>query len=67
MITKTKLIEKFGSAAALARAVGVSPQAVGKWDESIPLSSVLAVSKATGYALHELRPDLFPQSLSSAP
>jgi hypothetical protein len=68
MITKTDLIEQLGSAAELARAAGVSPQAVSKWGDLVPLSSVVAVSKATGHSLNDLRPDLFDPdpSLSSA-
>lgn len=48
----------------LAREVGVTYQAVRKWERhGIPAERVLAVEAATGYRVsrHELRPDLYPR------
>ena len=60
-MTKNELISELGSTADLARAAGVSPQAVSQWagESMIPLHSAIKVAKATGHRLHELRPDLF--------
>jgi len=35
-MNKTQVIEHFGSAAELARRIGVSRQVIGKWKEVIP-------------------------------
>ena len=60
-MTKNELIQELGTPADLARAAGVSPQAVSQWagGEFIPLASAIRVARATGLKLHELRPDLF--------
>lgn len=60
-MTKNDLIRELGTTADLARAAGVSPQAVSQWagESMIPLASAVRVAKATGHKLHELRPDLF--------
>jgi len=60
-MTKNDLIQELGTPADLARAAGVSPQAVSQWSggSMIPLASAIRVAKATGHRLHELRPDLF--------
>ena len=51
-----------GSQSALARAVGVSPQAVQQWVDSgrVPLRRVLYVERATGVSRTRLRPDIYP-------
>ena len=51
-------IEKAGSVSALARMVGVRPQAISQWKE-IPASRARTIADATGIPLHELRPDLW--------
>lgn len=51
-------IEKAGGAAALARELGVTVQAVCKWTE-IPPRRVLEVERLTGISRHKLRPDVF--------
>jgi DNA-binding transcriptional regulator YdaS (Cro superfamily) len=43
----------------LARATGVSHQAVLKWDR-VPPARVLAVEELTGIARSTLRPDIYP-------
>ncbi len=61
-------IEKAGGGAALARAIGVTRFAVQQWKGTgIPASRVPAVSRVTGMALHELRPDLFDAPAQPAP
>lgn len=51
-----------GSQSALARAVGVSPQAVQQWVDSGRVShrKVLDVERATGVSRTRLRPDIYP-------
>lgn len=55
-----RAIEKAGGAAALARSLGISVQAVCEWKRCPPLRA-FAVEGATGGAVTaaELRPDLF--------
>lgn len=48
-----------GSATRLARAIGVTAQAISQWRE-VPPRRVLAVERVTGVPRHELRPDLYP-------
>lgn len=44
----------------IALQIGISLQAVSKWDR-IPAERVLTVEKITGISRHELRPDLYPR------
>lgn len=53
-----KAIVRIGSVSALARAIGVSPQAVSQWT-IVPVERLIAVEKATGIPRQELRPDLY--------
>lgn len=59
----TIAIERFGSAqAGLAKALGVTPQAVSQWvrgSRPIPPRHALAIEAATGVSRHDLRPDVF--------
>lgn len=56
-----KAIKAAGSAAALARLMGVSKMAAGNWLRyGVPAERVLKVSEFTGVTPHELRPDLYP-------
>jgi len=57
-----QIIDHFGSKAALAKAAGVTRQAVTQWVH-IPAERVLAIEAATGHRVsrHELRPDLYPK------
>jgi DNA-binding transcriptional regulator YdaS (Cro superfamily) len=48
-----------GGTVALARAIGVSHQAVVRWSRVPPLR-VLAVEKVTGISREILRPDIYP-------
>lgn len=58
-----EILNKAGSRADLARAIGVTPQAAQAWVDSnrIPPARALAVEAATGGLIkrHELRPDLW--------
>ena len=57
-----RAIELAGSAAALARRIGITPQAIYQWDR-VPAERVLAIEAATGAAVSrcDLRPDLYPR------
>lgn len=57
-----RAIAYVGSAAELARACNVTPQAVAKWYRNIPAERVLDIERATEGVVkrHELRPDLYP-------
>jgi len=57
-----KAVRLAGNQSALARAVGVSPQAVQQWVESgrVSHTKVIAVEAATGVHRSELRADLYP-------
>src|SRR5215472_6004225 len=61
-------VERYGSMAALARHIGVFPQALHAWTVTIPvpMRHVAALAEATGLARHELRPDIYeaPQSMN---
>ncbi|OOS04358.1 DNA-binding transcriptional regulator YdaS, prophage-encoded, Cro superfamily [Moraxella cuniculi DSM 21768] len=63
-MTKTPLEQAFaivGNRSALARAIGVTPWAVSKWDiNNPPKKRCLAIEKATGGKItaEQLRPDI---------
>lgn len=63
MTAITDAIEKTeGGQAALARAIGVSPQAVSQWvtkRRPVPPRLAIAIEAATGVSRHDLRPDVF--------
>lgn len=61
-----KVIEHYGNAAALARALGVSDAAVGLWYR-VPTEHVFAVEAATGISRTELRPDIYQPEKRVAP
>ncbi len=57
-------IKLFRSRAALARRVGVTGEAVRKWErKGVPVGRVLAIEAATDHRVsrHELHPDLYPK------
>ena len=60
-----RAIKTAGSSAALAAAIGVTPQAVSQWRRT-PMLQTLKVEKATGVSRHELRPDLYPRETEAA-
>jgi DNA-binding transcriptional regulator YdaS (Cro superfamily) len=55
-----------GSESALAREIGVTSQAVSQW-KRVPAERCPAVSRATGIALHDLRPDIYPAPTVALP
>lgn len=57
-----------GGQTALARALGVTPQAVQQWVEANRMSylKVIDVERLTGVPRHELRPDLYPDETGAA-
>ncbi len=57
-------IEAIGGNTALARALGISPQAVPQWNR-VPSERVLEVERVTGVSRHRLRPDLYPSSTAT--
>jgi DNA-binding transcriptional regulator YdaS (Cro superfamily) len=50
-----------GGGSKLARALGLTRQAVYQWD-SIPTDHVLKVEEVTGLPRHQLRPDIYPEN-----
>ena len=52
-------INAAGSAAELARRLGISPEAVCQWKGKVPVNRVIAVEAATGVSREHLRPDVF--------
>lgn len=54
-------IFQYGGQSALARALGVTPQAVQQWVKAdrIPAEKCLAVEKELNLSRYELRPDVF--------
>jgi len=49
-----------GGASAIARHLGLTPQAVLQW-KSVPPERVLDVERLTGVSRYDLRPDVFGQ------
>jgi DNA-binding transcriptional regulator YdaS (Cro superfamily) len=58
-------IKKAGGKAALARKIGVSAQALGRWTR-VPPIRVLGVEAATGIRREVLRPDIYPPKCKKA-
>lgn len=55
---------------ALAKALGVSHQAVRKWEATAaPAERVIPIARATGWRVkpHQLRPDLYPNATDALP
>ena len=52
-------ISKIGSAAELARLLGISPQAVSQWGGVIPELRARQIEEILGISRHKLRPDLW--------
>lgn len=66
-----RAIDEVGGKSKLARAVGVTKQAISKWvrQRSIPVERVISVSRATGWQVtpHQLRPDIYPNATDGLP
>jgi DNA-binding transcriptional regulator YdaS (Cro superfamily) len=57
-----KVIEHFGTAARLARAVGVTRQAVNSWKHrGVPLDKAVVIERVTGgkFTMRDICPDAF--------
>lgn len=53
-----------GGQRALAKAMGVSPQAVNKWKSlRVPSERVLDFERVSGLSRHEIRPDIYPREV----
>ena len=61
-----RIVEKVGTQADLARAMGLKPQAILKWKRQVPADRVLAVEALTGISRHEIRPDVFGEPDAAA-
>lgn len=66
-----RAIEVVKGKAALARAIGVTPQTVQQWanqQRPVPAERVLSIESATGGVVsrHELRPDIYPMENTAA-
>lgn len=55
-------LQRRGAVTAIAKAAGISSAAVSQW-RKVPRRWVLIVAAVTGYAPHELRPDLYAAPL----
>jgi DNA-binding transcriptional regulator YdaS (Cro superfamily) len=56
-----RAIKSVGGLGALAKGLGISPQAVDKWRRSgIPAERVLKLESMSGVSRSDLRPDLYP-------
>jgi DNA-binding transcriptional regulator YdaS (Cro superfamily) len=57
-----RVIETYGGAAALARRLGISRNAVSDWrsKQRVPVERVLDIEKLTGIPRYEIRPDIYP-------
>jgi DNA-binding transcriptional regulator YdaS (Cro superfamily) len=55
------LIEKAGGAAKLAKAFGITRQAVEQW-RVVPPERVLKVEELTGVSRYEIRPDIYGEA-----
>ncbi len=60
----TYLNEERGRRHKLASALGISPSAISMWDGDVPLKRLSEVSKITGIAMQDLRPDFFEKAAS---
>lgn len=61
-----KAAERVGGAAELARALGITRQALYQWDK-VPADRVLDIERLTGVARHALRPDLYAAAEGAGP
>jgi DNA-binding transcriptional regulator YdaS (Cro superfamily) len=54
-----RALDVMGGFTPLAKALGISPQAVWQWN-TVPPHHVIAIERLTGVPREELRPDLYP-------
>jgi DNA-binding transcriptional regulator YdaS (Cro superfamily) len=68
MAVVERIISAYGGAAALARRIGISRNAVSQWREKdhVPVERVLEIEKITGIPRHEIRPDIYPPPTEAA-
>jgi DNA-binding transcriptional regulator YdaS (Cro superfamily) len=66
-IPLSTIVKAAGGPATLSVKLNISSQAVSQW-ERVPAERVLAVSDASGFAPHQIRPDLYraPPSTEAA-
>ena len=55
----TEAVRAAGGTAALARAIGTTPQAISQW-RRVPAARVIEVEAVSGVSRERLRPDLYP-------
>lgn len=63
-----RAIAQVGSQSALARALGISQNAVSRWQRGVnpvPAEQVIPIEEATGISRHDLRPDIYPLELTT--
>lgn len=61
-----RAVKAIGGVVAVAKLVGISPQAVSQWDQ-VPALHAAKVAAASGVPAHELRPDIFTPPADAAP
>lgn len=61
-----RAIKVAGSAVALAKELGCTPQAIYQW-ERVPAERALDVERLTGISRHDLRPDIFGPAPADLP
>lgn len=63
-----RLVEQFGSQAALARELGISQPSVSDWRTRgrVPAERVLDLERLSGVPRHDIRPDLYPPTVETA-
>ena len=59
-----KAVANVKGQSAMARAIGIRPQAVQKWCKTgvVPADRVIDVEKHSGVHRHDLRPDIYPDA-----
>ncbi|MEM7301883.1 MAG: YdaS family helix-turn-helix protein [Pseudomonadota bacterium] len=62
-----RAIESVKTQAELAKRLGLTRAAITRWERSIPVSRVVAVSEVTELPVWVLRPDVFPQPEGATP
>ncbi len=62
-----KAIQKFGTGAALGRALGFSKMTISNWKRPGFPDHIRSVFELTGVTPHELRPDLYPNPTDALP